>query len=178
MRREWPLERDGETLQYGFCIRHHGLNDILRRPDVVDEADTLPGQPGHLLPIAVGVGGRQEHVELAHFCLLPEKYRPPDHRKTVADSWDLSETVRPFMDHPVAQQPHRIEMRPFGAEDRRAHRLLARALYKAPLVFVVDRRLRRCNEPRPDPDAVGTESERCGDAPSVDDAARGEYQCG
>src|SRR6266478_5428564 len=104
MRREWPLERDGETLQYGFCIRHHGLNDILRRPDVVDEADTLPGQPGHLLPIAVGVGGRQEHVELAHFCLLPEKYRPPDHRKTVADSWDLSETVRPFMDHPVAQQ--------------------------------------------------------------------------
>jgi hypothetical protein len=149
MRREWPLERDGETLQYGFCIRHHGLNDILRRPDVVDEADTLPGQPGHLLPIAVGVGGRQEHVELAHFCLLPEKYRPPDHRKTVADSWDLGETVRPFIDHPVAQQPHRIEMRPFGAEDRRAHRLLARALYKAPLVFVVDRRLRRCNEPRP-----------------------------
>jgi hypothetical protein len=148
-RGEWPLERDGETLQYGFCIRHHGLNDILRRPDVVDEADTLPGQPGHLLPIAVGVGGRQEHVELAHFCLLPEKYRPPDHRKTVADSWDLGETVRPFIDHPVAQQPHRIEMRPFGAEDRRAHRLLARALYKAPLVFVVDRRLRRCNEPRP-----------------------------
>src|SRR5580704_16477810 len=141
-------------------------------------ADTLPGQPGHLLPIAVGVGGRQEHVELAHFCLLPEKYRPPDHRKTVADSWDLGETVRPFIDHPVAQQPHRIEMRPFGAEDRRAHRLLSRALYKAPLVFVVDRRLRRCNEPRPDPDAVGTESERCGDAPSVDDAARGEYQCG
>src|SRR5260370_33024194 len=178
MRREWPLERDGETLQYGFCIRHHGLNDILRRPDVVDEADTLPGQPGHLLPIAVGVGGRQEHVELAHFCLLPEKYRPPDHRKTVADSWDLGETVRPYIDHPFAHQPHRMEMRPFGAEERRAHRLLARALYKAPLVFVVDRRLRRCNEPRPDPDAVGTESERCGDAPSVDDAARGEYQCG
>ena len=66
-------------------------------------ADTLPGQPGHLLPIAVGVGARQEHVELAHFCLLPEKYRPPDHRKTVADSWDLGETVRPFIDHPVAQ---------------------------------------------------------------------------
>src|ERR1700739_717003 len=87
MRREWPLERDGETLQYGFCICHHGLNDILRRPDVVDEADALSGQPGHLLPIAVGVGGRQEHVELAHFCLLPEKYRPPAHRKTVADSW-------------------------------------------------------------------------------------------
>src|SRR6516225_8012416 len=114
MRREWPLERDGETLQYGFCIRHHGLNDILRRPDVVDEADTLPGQPGHLLPIAVGVGARQEHVELAHFCLLPKKYRPPDRRKTVADSWNLGETVRPFIDHPVSQDPHRIEMRPFG----------------------------------------------------------------
>src|SRR5271169_5124287 len=172
------LERDGETLQYGFCIRHHGLNDILRRPDVVDEADTLPGQPGHLLPIAVGVGGRQQHVELAHFCLLPEKYRPPDHREIVADSWDLRETVRPFIDHPVAQDTYRIESWPLRAEDRREYRLLAFAFDEAPLVFGVDGCLRRCNEPRPDPDAVGTESERCGYAPSVDDAARGEHQCG
>ena len=55
-------------------------------------------------------------------------------------------------------------------------RLLALALYKAPLVFRVDGRLERCNKPRPDPDAIGAESERCGNAPSVDDAARGEHQ--
>src|ERR1700757_752398 len=96
MRREWPLERDEETLQYGFCIRHHGLDDILRRPNVLDQADALPGEPGHLLPIAVGVGGRREHVEFAHFRLLPEEYRPPDHREIVADSWDLGETVGPL----------------------------------------------------------------------------------
>src|SRR5246127_1660011 len=171
MRREWPLERDGETLQYGFCIRHHGLDDILRRPDVVDEADTLPGEPGHLLPIAVGVGGRRQHVEFAHFRLLPEEYRPPDHREIVADGRNLGETVGPLIDHAVAQDPHRIEIRPFGAEYRREHGLLPLALYKAPLVFGVARRLPRCNEPRPDPDAVGAERERCGDAPSVDDAA-------
>jgi hypothetical protein len=44
-------------------------------------------------------------------------------------------------------------MWPFGAEDRRAHRLFALALHQAPLVFGVDRGLRRCNEPRPDPDS-------------------------
>ena len=66
-------------------------------------------------------------------------------------------------------------MRPFGAKDRRADRLLALALNKTPLVFGVDGRLQRCHEPRPNPDAIGAESERCGNAPSVHDTARGEH---
>ena len=38
----------------------------------------------------------------------------------VADSRHPRETVGPVIDHAVAQDPHRIEIRPFGAEDRRA----------------------------------------------------------
>jgi hypothetical protein len=64
-------------LQYCFGICHHGLNDVPRRPDLVDKADPLPSQPRHLLPVAVGVGGRQQHVELVYFCLLPEEYCRP-----------------------------------------------------------------------------------------------------
>ena len=37
-------KRDGEALQYVTRIRHHGLDDILGWPDVVNEADPLPGK--------------------------------------------------------------------------------------------------------------------------------------
>lgn len=61
------------------------------------------------------------------------------------------------------------------------NRLAANApsVHLCPLqVFGVDRRVRRYNEPGPNPDAVGTERERCGSALSVDDSVRGEHQCG
>lgn len=54
-----PLERVGKTLQYCSRIRHHALDDVLRRPDLMDKADTLPSQPRHLLPLALGISGRQ-----------------------------------------------------------------------------------------------------------------------
>ena len=94
-------KRDGETLQYGSRVRHHALDDFFRRPDVVDQAYPLPGEPGHLLPIAFGLGGRQNYIELAHFHGLTEEYRPPDHRKIVANQGHLGETIRPLIDHSV-----------------------------------------------------------------------------
>src|SRR4029077_4444724 len=143
----------------------------------MDKPDPLSCEPGHLLPIAFGLVRRQDWGELAQCDLLTEKYRPPDHREIVADHRDLCETIGPFIDHAVPQDPHWIEMWPFGAKDRRTHGLFALALHEAPLVFGVDRgthglfalalheaplvfggdRLFRCcNEPRPDPHAVGT----------------------
>src|SRR6516164_5873212 len=96
-------KRDGETPQNGYRVRHHRLNDILGRLDVANQADALPCEPGHLLPIAFGIAGRQDHVELAQLHLLAEEYRPPDHWEIVADHWDLGKTVGPFIDHPVPQ---------------------------------------------------------------------------
>src|SRR6516162_10553875 len=62
--------RAGKATEDIASFRHHPLHGVRGRGNVVDKANSLSGQPGHLLPIAHCVLGRQNYVEFAQHQVL------------------------------------------------------------------------------------------------------------
>jgi len=53
--------RAGKATEDIASFRHHPLHGVRGRGNVVDKANSLSGQPGHLLPIGLRVLGRQNY---------------------------------------------------------------------------------------------------------------------
>jgi hypothetical protein len=53
--------RAGKATEDIASFRHHPLHGVRDRGNVVDKANSLSGQPGHLLPIGLRVLGRQNY---------------------------------------------------------------------------------------------------------------------
>ena len=71
------LERSGELLQYYRGVGHQGLEELLRRPDVVGGPAVRRGRAS--LPVSFGVLRR--HLNLHHH-LLTEEFGAADHRRS------------------------------------------------------------------------------------------------
>src|SRR5712672_1164783 len=65
--------RAGEATEDIASLRHHPLHRVRGRRNVVDEVDSLSGQPGHLFPIANRVRGRQNYVEFTQHHVSAEE---------------------------------------------------------------------------------------------------------
>src|SRR5215468_10442103 len=109
--------RAGKATEDIASLRHHPLHGVRCRGNVVDKADSLSGQPGHLLPIAHLVRGRQNYVELAQHHVLAEEASTADLGQIVAPRRHLAQAVVPFSDDAIVYDAHRIEVRPFGTKD-------------------------------------------------------------
>ena len=72
------LERSGELLQYYGGVGHQGLEELLRRPDVVGGGPTVRWGRA-FLPVSFGVLRR--HLNLHHH-LLTEEFGAADHRRS------------------------------------------------------------------------------------------------
>jgi len=110
--------RAGKATEDIASFRHHPLHGVRGRGNVVDKANSLSGQPGHLLPIAHCVLGRQNYVEFAQHHVLAEEASAADLGQIVAPRRHLAQAVVPFFDDAIAYDAHRIEVRPFGTKDR------------------------------------------------------------
>src|SRR5215467_9294101 len=65
--------RVGKPTENIAGLRHHPLDGVGGRRNVVDEADSLSGQPGHLFPIGLRVLGCQNYVEFTQHHVLAKE---------------------------------------------------------------------------------------------------------
>ena len=92
-----PPYRAGQATEDIASLRHHPLHGVRGRRNVVDEADSLSGQPGHLFPIANCVRGRQNYVEFAQHRISAEESGAADLGQIVALSRHFAEAVIPIL---------------------------------------------------------------------------------